>query len=187
KVIGSLAPDLTNGSRIADIPLAPVSGVHDLYFVFRNPALQRDQTVCSIEWFSFQEALPSTSVHRDILQLLNTQVDNTPVFVEGTGDFARETRVFERGNWLVKGALVEPGVPESLNPKGLTISDRLSFARWLVSKDNPLTARVMANRFWEQIFGYGLIETLEDFGTQGASPTHPELLDWLALRLMDHH
>lgn len=183
----------TDGTRIIDIPLTPMTGIHDLYFVFNNPSLEKGHSVCNIEWFSFQQHLPGqeqpafASIKRDFMTLLNERVENTPVFVESVGDLRRETRVFDRGNWLVKGDVVKPGVPEALNRGHLTVNDRLDFARWLVSRDNPLTARVMVNRFWEQIFGYGLIETLEDFGSQGSAATHPQLLDWLALRFMNEH
>ncbi|MEX0821780.1 MAG: PSD1 and planctomycete cytochrome C domain-containing protein [Rhodothermales bacterium] len=107
----------------------------------------------------------------------------TPVMQELPPSASRATRVFERGNWLAHGERVEPGVPESLPPmpEGAP-SNRLGLAQWLFAPDNPLTARVAVNRFWEQLFGRGLVETAEDLGTQGASPTHPELLDALALQ-----
>jgi len=91
-----------------------------------------------------------------------------------------------RGAFLSKGDLVYANVPAVLPPLDESVlPNRLGLARWLVSKDNPLTARVTVNRFWEQFFGRGIVETSEDFGTQGARPTHPELLDWLAVQFMD--
>jgi hypothetical protein len=101
----------------------------------------------------------------------------------------RATNVFERGNWLVKGDMVTPAVPHALNPMPKNApNNRLGLAMWITSKQNPLTARTMVNRVWEQLFGNGLAETLEDLGTQGIPPTHQELLDWLSWKFMnDYH
>jgi mono/diheme cytochrome c family protein len=97
----------------------------------------------------------------------------------------RQTRVHKRGNFLDPGDPVEPEVPAAFHsfPEGAP-RNRLGLARWLVDKRNPLTARVAVNRFWARLFGAGLVETEEDFGNQGAPPSHPELLDWLATEFM---
>jgi hypothetical protein len=106
--------------------------------------------------------------------------------MENPSSMHRNTYVFERGNWLVKGNKVEPDVPHSLNPlPNDAPRNRLGLAMWLTDKKNPLTARTMVNRLWEQLFGAGIVETLEDMGTQGAAPTHKELLDYLAYRFMN--
>jgi hypothetical protein len=108
-----------------------------------------------------------------------------PVMVERE---ARETRFFAGGNRLTKGEVIKPGVPQllagSAPAEGMT---RLDMARWIASRENPLTARVMVNRLWGELFGLGLVVTMEDFGSSGVLPTHPELLDHLALRFQDHH
>ena len=98
----------------------------------------------------------------------------------------RKTHVMIRGSFLDKGSVVEPGVPAALHPLPENASiDRMGLAQWIMDAKNPLTARVTVNRFWEKIFGRGLVETSEDFGTQGQPPSHPELIDYLAMRFMD--
>lgn len=98
----------------------------------------------------------------------------------------RTTRVLPRGNWLDDtGEIVQPGVPAFLPALPSGAPNRLTLARWLVSRKNPLTARVLANRLWKLYFGHGIVATLDDFGTQGARPSHPELLDWLAAELVE--
>lgn len=194
ELIASVSLQKTKGAEVIDIPLKRIKGTHDLYFLFRNPKLKKDRSVCTIEWFSFQHDLPGknnrefASVKTSFMEILNASVEQTPILIENTPLQKRETRIFERGNWLVKGQSVTPGVPRAFNTTSRDIPpNRLGFAKWLMSPDNPLTARALANRFWEQIFGYGIVETLEDFGSQGAQPTHPTLLDWLSLRLMNDH
>ncbi len=100
----------------------------------------------------------------------------------------RVMRVLPRGNWLDdSGDIVTPGVPASLPPLNASgaRATRLDLAKWMVAADNPLVARVIINRLWKLMFGQGLVKTLDDFGSQGAWPTHPELLDWLAVEFRE--
>ena len=110
------------------------------------------------------------------------EVPTVPVMMELPAKEHRTTRLMIKGNFLNTGDEVTAGVPQSFHPleKSGPV-DRLDLARWLVDARNPLTSRVMVNRLWAQIFGIGLVETEEDFGSQGDLPSHPELLDWLAL------
>ncbi|QDT93458.1 PSD1 and planctomycete cytochrome C domain-containing protein [Gimesia algae] len=98
----------------------------------------------------------------------------------------RETFILLRGNFLAPGAPVSPDVPAVLPPfpEEVKTPTRLDFASWLTSPEQPLTARVTVNRYWQRFFGRGIVETENDFGTQGTSPTHPRLLDWLASEFM---
>jgi len=107
----------------------------------------------------------------------------TPVMVEQPDYEDRETLEFERGNFLTKiGPALRPDVPGLFPrlPDGAP-RNRLTLAKWFFSPEQPLTARIAVNRYWEQLFGTGIVETLENFGSMGEKPSHPELLDWLAL------
>lgn len=116
-------------------------------------------------------------------QELLEQIPTTLVMKES--DKPRITRLLKRGDFRLPDEVVEPGVPAVLGSlKADQPANRLGLARWLTHKDNPLTARVTVNRFWEQLFGSGLVTTLDDFGTRSEPPSHPELLDWLATEFM---
>ena len=110
-----------------------------------------------------------------------------PVMREVTDENRRVTKIHLRGSYLNTGDTVTAGTPAALHefPENEPPS-RLSLARWLVAKENPLTARVVVNRYWEQLFGIGIVATSEEFGSQGELPSHPKLLDWLAVDLMEN-
>ncbi len=131
---------------------------------------------------------------RAMLDLAQRQLDEVrkaagpvEVMVLADRETLRTTHILERGVWDQKGEPVVPAVPEAISPR---LSDqtrsRLDLAEWLVARENPLTARVVVNQLWQLCFGEGLVRTPEDFGSQGEPPTHPDLLDWLAVEFMDH-
>ena len=115
---------------------------------------------------AFEKTLPSAMVMQEL-------------------DKPRDTFVLQRGQYDKPGEKVTAGIPEVFGalPEGAP-TNRLGLARWVVAPTNPLTARVMINRFWQMYFGTGIVKTAEDFGTQGEWPTHPELLDWLAIQFV---
>ncbi len=183
------------GLKFAEIDLAYQQGVHDVYLTYSSPNLkQKDQDGCMFEWFYFTQKFPGQGKpgyaamkkrYEDLMKLLPP---TTPVMMDNPDDMFRTTNIFERGNWLVKGDVVNADVPKSLNPfPNNAPRNRLGLAMWLTAKENPLTARTIVNRIWEQLFGMGLAETLEDMGTQGIQPVHKDLLDWLSWRFMYEH
>jgi hypothetical protein len=119
------------------------------------------------------------------LDATQPRLSQAPVFIEMPDP--PKTHIAVRGDFKSKGIEVQPAPLASLPPlpEGAP-RNRLALARWLVSKDNPLTARVTVNRLWQEMFGRGLAVTSEDFGTQGSKPSHPELLDWLAAEFRDN-
>jgi hypothetical protein len=99
----------------------------------------------------------------------------------------RQTAILERGNWQKPTTAVTPGVLAALHALSTDAPpNRLTLARWLVDRKSPTTARVEVNRVWQSVFGIGIVETTEDFGVRASPPSHPELLDWLAVDFMDH-
>lgn len=113
------------------------------------------------------------------------QLNNvTTLVLRDKADAKAETLFRERGGYLTPGDIVNAGTPEFLGD-GAKTPDRIGLAKWLVSRDNPLTARVQVNRMWEQHFGVGLVKTSENLGTQGEMPVNQELLDWLAVEFME--
>ncbi len=136
----------------------------------------------------YRTVAPDTKALRDEIAKLEKSRPAAvmlPVMVELPAERRRQTHVMVKGNFLDKGDKVEAGIPSSFHPlpAGAKL-DRLGVAEWIMSPDNPLTARVAVNRFWAQLWGTGLVATEEDFGTQGELPSHPELLDWLATQFM---
>ena len=168
-------------SRVLELPFAAQK------IVFTDPAKRADTDMDKL-----QEALvkvPAKSMRiaelTKEIKVLENQIDTTLILRELAKP--RTTNIQKRGDFLDLGEVVEPNVFAVLNPLGVKDRrpTRLDLARWLVSPENPLTARVVINRIWQQYFGKGIVETENDFGMQGALPTHPELLDWLALEFMN--
>jgi hypothetical protein len=115
-----------------------------------------------------------------------TKAKKVDVMVLAERTEPRATHVLIRGVWDKKGERVDRGVPEAISPWPTdTPRDRIGLARWLTARENPLTARVMVNHLWQLCFGAGLVRTVDDFGLQGEQPSHPELIDWLAVELVD--
>ena len=125
--------------------------------------------------------------YKKALNKLNNFTKSIPTVLATVSTKPQITRILPRGNWMDQsGDIVQPGVPAFLKNKELSKGpSRLALANWLTDKDNPLTARVFVNRLWKHFFGHGLSRVLDDFGSQGSAPTHPDLLDWLAAEFMD--
>ena len=183
-----------SGNKIHKIPFTKLNKKVNLFFEANNDKLPEQANTSSISLFGFIRDIPGKDapgyeeINATFLTLINTGTTTVPIMVENPEYMQRTTQVFERGNWLMKGDTVQPTTPEILNPwKKEWPKDRLGLAKWMVSKENPLTARTLVNRVWHQIYGYGIVASLEDMGSQSDAPSHPQLLDWLSLRFMNDH
>jgi hypothetical protein len=169
-------------SRRAGLPL-------DVLAIVDTPAGDRTDAQRERLAAHYRSIAPALQPLRERIAALETSLPpepTLPVMQELPAEKRRVTRLLNKGNFLDPGKEVAPGVPAAFGalPDGAP-ANRLGLALWLVDARNPLTARVAANRAWAQLFGAGLVETEEDFGTQGELPSHPELLDWLAVALRD--
>ena len=156
--------------------------------VLITPEAQRTVAQNATLMHAFVNAAPELSGERSELDALRNSMPAYPttlVFQERPTNNIRPTYVHHRGEFLQTEEKVTPGVLSILNPLPANAPlNRLTFARWLVSPENPLTARVIVNRNWAAFFGNGIVRTTQDFGYQGDPPTHPELLDWMAVEFM---
>jgi hypothetical protein len=163
----------------------PETGYHKEHVGNPNPVVPAPTEAQQARLASLDEAIARSSKVEDRKELEKTkeafQKQLPTAMVMQEMEKPRETFLLMRGAYDKPGGKVSPNVPQALIPMpSKAARNRLGLAKWLTEPDHPLTARVAVNRIWHQIFGRGIVETLEDFGSQGAWPTHPELLDWLA-------
>lgn len=191
--IGTLSINASKEMKLYEMPITGDGQVHDIFFSFKNNTVKSDaKDLINLEWLSFGQAFPGKGTagyeeNRKLFwQLMTQPVETIPVMVENPPSLQRKTHVFERGNRLTLGKEVSPSIPNSLGfamPKNAP-QNRTGLAMWLTNTQNPLVSRTLVNRIWEQLFASGIVETLEDMGTQGSSPTHKELLDHYAWKFM---
>jgi len=199
--------NVDGGSSVSFVALPTESDSHSLTLALARP-IRDARGVLSVEFpdsvASDRQIIPidhermtawaeQTAKFKSLDEKLASLTPSTsvPVMRELPEKQRRESHVHLRGSYLSHGPQVHARTPLAFHPLNddevsATAPDRMSLARWLVADDNPLTPRVIANRHWEQIFGVGLVETSEEFGTQGELPSHPELLDFLGVQLRDH-
>tara|TARA_A100001011_G_scaffold64900_1_gene65645 strand:+ start:14089 stop:16830 length:2742 start_codon:yes stop_codon:yes gene_type:complete len=206
KIIGSI--DLNqekfwaNGkkNRYFKIKISKELKPFDLYIEAKNNDLITNNLVsydykdiaAQIDWITFLPIIPNSTNNEQISseiiinEILNSPKNLTPIMVENEDFMKRKTYLFDRGSWLNKKEEVKPEVPSVFNKWDIEWKrNRLGLSNWIISQDNPLTARTIVNRVWYQLFGKGLVSTLEDLGTQSETPTHPALLDWLSFNFMN--
>ena len=178
---------LAPGSRIR-LQITQVEDVNDKPGLVRRARLDTSSDPAWSDLNADKEYAANLARLEDLTrQLAKIPGVDTPVMAEQPDYDRRETLEFERGNVLTKtGPALTPDVPAIFPPlpQGAP-RNRLTLARWFFTPQQPLTARTAVNRYWEQLFGTGIVETLENFGSVGERPSHPELLDWLALHFQN--
>lgn len=184
-VLGHFRLSVSDDARAADWGRTPYPVLQAL----KIPAAQRTPAQQEMVAKHYLAVAPEMLLAQQQLaeqkkQLAALKPMTVPIMRELSGAQRRKTRIQLRGNFLDVGKEVTEGIPAVFPPLPEGPANRLALAKWLVDEKNPLTARVIANRYWEQIFGVGIVSSSEEFGAQGDLPFHPELLDWLATELV---
>ncbi|HQR09264.1 MAG TPA: DUF1553 domain-containing protein [Gemmatales bacterium] len=173
---------VTNDTKLAARSALPEATLTVLDLPTKKRTVEQQQQLASY----YRTIAPLLKPLRDQIAKLDKSrpaISSLPVMVELPAKDRRITKIMKKGNFLDPGEVVEPALPALFKPgetSNKEPTNRMQLAKWLIHPDNPLTARVAVNRLWAQLFGTGLVETEEDFGTQGDAPSHPELLDYLA-------
>lgn len=181
--LGRIRLSVTSRSGAVADPLPP--GVRE---IFRIPAEKRTVRQVQTVFSAWRLTVPEFRAENDrIAALWREYPEGSSQLVYAERGERRETFQLRRGDFLRPEKKVTPGVPSFLHqlPVGTPV-DRLAFARWMVDRRSPTTARAIVNRIWQTYFGTGIVSTPEDFGKQSEAPTHRELLDWLAVELMEN-
>ncbi|MEN1681292.1 MAG: PSD1 and planctomycete cytochrome C domain-containing protein [Planctomycetota bacterium] len=181
---GEVVRRVDGGSPQAELVAANPSGSDSLDASLRRRLLEQ----FLLGDAPYQEARQRLRMAEKQLRELKAEAEPRSVMVLRRREKPRKTHVLVRGVWDAKGDEVVPGLPdEVLSRPAEQSQSRLDLAHWLVDPENPLTARVVVNQLWQMLLGGGLVRTPEDFGLQGEMPTHPELLDWLAVELIENN
>ncbi len=187
-VLGKFRLSWTNDTRVAEFAKTPPA-ILAILNIKPESRTEAQQSELAKHYVSIA---PELKADRDKLAAVKKQLADlkpamtVPIMKELAANMRRKTKLQYRGNFEDLGQEVTEGTPAAFPPLPKDAApNRLTLAKWLIDANNPLTSRVIANRFWEQVFGIGIVSTSEDFGAQGDQPFHPELLDWLSVELVD--
>lgn len=193
-----LVPDQAQSAHLEAAEIARVQAQQDLeretaefavLFASRIPGLwaNPDRTRKALQLAGVGQVHAAAAAEKAAAVAVAAARQAIPQVMVMRDEVKRETRILERGSYQSPGEIVTSAVPSFLPPLPTDVpADRLAFANWMVAAEQPLTARVTVNRIWQQFFGRGIVSTPDDFGVQGALPTHPELLDHLAVDFRSH-
>lgn len=184
--LGKFRLSFTGDARVQQVTKVPQNVIAALAQPQRTPAQQKTVVDYYVRNVAKESATERTRLAAANKELAAVKPVTVPIMRDLDPKQRRVTKIQLRGNWQALGDEVSEATPTIFNPLPANAPrNRLTMAKWLVSRDNPLTARVAVNRLWESIFGMGIVRSSEEFGSQGDLPVHPELLDWLAAELMD--